>query len=754
VAITTPTAGATLSGLIQITGTVADADGDLASVEVSTNGGNSFAPAVWGVGAGNLLAWAYPSFSASLDTTQVPNGTYTLMARAKDAAGNVGGPVLISVTVQNQTVSGSRTFWMGTTPFTFQPGTFIEARFENPSDKDLLSLHADDFWGVPWDSFLNDTPLPTPWASRWQAVASSATASGKTLYLALSPLSDRKTLTRRVNPDGSTTDNWAPADSEGCYLFSSDPNAANYKAAYIRYVQYLVDLVHPRFLSPALELSLQFAKCPAQKQAFMQWYADVHNALKAANPNLIIFPTFQMEFMYGVVDPAAACSAGTSYADCFRQRLQEALGVPSDRIAFSMYPHLWGNLGPSIADLDPFSTVQSLTSKTIWIGETGWNTVRILSQYAPTCGTDWIPASVANEAKQNEYMSWLLGQAQSRQFEAVVWWLNRDTLDAATAATCPCSGDSATCTFTADFYTLGGNLGELVLRMFGNMALRTYDGSPRPAHATWTSYMNLTFTGDTGGGGDIVVTTSTSVVVGTSGGVLGDLQTHGASVVISEGTLSQSLTISIAPATPDGTQSQAMQSQGFTSASPTVNLYAVGFESGYHFSRNVTVTLRYDPNVVQNTSALTIAWWDTGQGQWQPIAPGNCRVDPGSSTIACTVDHFTTFGVFEVAVPAAASLEFGEVFVYPNPAAHPQQPTLHIEVGTVEEVEIQIYDLAGTAVDRIELRGGPRVGINGKLAYEHVWDTQNVAAGGYAALIRASSGGSSIRRTVKFAVVK
>ena len=49
----------------------------------------------------------------------------------------------------------TRSFLMGATPFfaSFDGSrtVFPDWRFENLDDRDLLSLHVDDFWGVPWD---------------------------------------------------------------------------------------------------------------------------------------------------------------------------------------------------------------------------------------------------------------------------------------------------------------------------------------------------------------------------------------------------------------------------------------------------------------------------------------------------------------------------------------------------------------------------------------------------------------------------
>lgn len=401
----------------------------------------------------------------------------------------------------------TRTFLMGTTPFFTTATVFPDWRFENMGDKDLLSMHADDFWGVPWDEFRTSAnpTLPAAWVSKWASFISSSRATGKLLYLALSPLGDRKKLAPRVDAAGNSVQNWGPEDANGCYPFATDANAAAYKTAYINYVSYLVNLIQPAYLSPAVEMNMQFARCSAaDKAAYIAWYTDVHNAIKTAYPNLIIFPTFQQEYMYGIAEPAAACLGSMSLDDCFSQHLTEALAIPADRIAFSTYPITW-KYRPEYSfsyPLDTYTKVKNATQRKIWISETGWTALPVLQSYqhgsTSTCGPELFPASMANDTEHASYLTWLLGQAETNSFEAVIWWLNRDYLDNAVASACPCVGANDTCGLTELFYDFGfatggdatGDFNEALLRMFGNMALRKHDGTPRPGHATWLKYYN------------------------------------------------------------------------------------------------------------------------------------------------------------------------------------------------------------------------------------------------------------------------
>jgi hypothetical protein len=429
-------------------------------------------------------------------------GSFVIVSLLLACGGGGGG----GGSSQTPPAAATRSFYMGSTPYFARPGVNgPDWRFENMGERDLLSLHVDDFWGVPWDycNASGCSNLPASWRTSWETLAANARATGKPIYLAVSPLGDRKTLARRVKADGTLEDNWAPVDGNGCYQFATDANAASYKAAYIGFMKYLVGLVGPSFLSPAIEMNMPFTSCTGQKAAWIAWYADVHAAIKAAYPTLPVFGTFQMEHMYGTANAAAACAGGLTYAQCFSQRLTEALTVPGDRMAYSTYPSGW-RYGNGHYPTDTYATTRDATTRPIWVSETGWPTVPFLTSYphggSGSCGTAVLPAAATSDSEQAAYMGWLLGEAQNQGVEAVIWWLNRDYLDAPVAATCSCDpAASDTCVLADAFYNAGESVAagsgptfEYILRVFGNMALYNYNGTPHTAQTTWHSWLTRT----------------------------------------------------------------------------------------------------------------------------------------------------------------------------------------------------------------------------------------------------------------------
>ncbi|RLE37122.1 hypothetical protein DRJ17_07220, partial [Candidatus Woesearchaeota archaeon] len=96
----------------------------------------------------------------------------------------------------------------------------------------------------------------------------------------------------------------------------------------------------------------------------------------------------------------------------------------------------------------------------------------------------------------------------------------------------------------------------------------------------------------------------------------------------------------------------------------------------------------------------------------------------------------------------------GEIYSYPNPAKRGKWPTIHVEVGKADTVEITIYNVAGEPVHSVELYEDPD-SINGKYAYEYRWDISGTASGVYLYHIRAKKEGEKdITELKKLAVIK
>lgn len=99
----------------------------------------------------------------------------------------------------------------------------------------------------------------------------------------------------------------------------------------------------------------------------------------------------------------------------------------------------------------------------------------------------------------------------------------------------------------------------------------------------------------------------------------------------------------------------------------------------------------------------------------------------------------------------------GQVYAFPNPARYGASPTIHVEAGVADSVELRFYDMAGDLAHRAELQGPPQTiddGQGPEYAYEYVW-RGSIPSGVYLCVVKVrKSGSEDLRRIVKLAVIR
>jgi chitodextrinase len=116
ISITAPANGATVSGTVAVSATASDNVG-VTSVQFFLDGANL-----------GLQLGSAP-YSVSWDSTSTTNGAHTLTAQARDAAGNVGNAVAVSVTVTNSTSTALQDFQTRCA----QTGVIVCQGFDDPA---------------------------------------------------------------------------------------------------------------------------------------------------------------------------------------------------------------------------------------------------------------------------------------------------------------------------------------------------------------------------------------------------------------------------------------------------------------------------------------------------------------------------------------------------------------------------------------------------------------------------------------------
>jgi hypothetical protein len=147
---------------------------------------------------------------------------------------------------------------------------------------------------------------------------------------------------------------------------------------------------------------------------------------------------------------------------------------------------------------------------------------------------------------------------------------------------------------------------------------------------------------------------------------------------------------------------------------------------------------------------------------------GSCRT-PGSQTLTVhdtsnpSISGSWTFnvggGANYTSIDSALggpseAFELGQVFCFPNPALGAQKPTFHVETGWADEVDIDVYNVAGGLVGQQTLSGAPQF-INGKYAYETPFDDSGLGSGVYIYVATAKkSDHSDLKSVGKCAIIK
>jgi hypothetical protein len=345
-------------------------------------------------------------------------------------------------------------------------------------DVDVVAVHQ-EFYGLPWDAFENgQDPLPA-WMDEMNTLAQRAKDAKRPVFLSVTMLNGgRKTLAARPvlkNGKLDTEDNWAAA----CYDFASAPDAAAKREAYLGYVRMMVRLFQPRWLNYAVEVNLFFENCPAAAPGLIALANAAYDAAKAEDPSLIAFPSIQIDHLYGYSKDS--CADMSQRDQCFSKALSQVEQLTSDRFAMSSYPFLQGQTPADLGD-DWFVRAANMLGKRPVIAETGWISADLRAQLGNACQTQ----VHASEQLAADYLDGVLRAADAHQIELVTWWSNRDLIPTALMTDCPCMLSSTWCSVVDLFRQAGGTtpeaqyLGEILLKAFGTMGIRDYDGVAKP----------------------------------------------------------------------------------------------------------------------------------------------------------------------------------------------------------------------------------------------------------------------------------
>jgi hypothetical protein len=365
---------------------------------------------------------------------------------------------------------------------------------ENPissvvDDVDFIKIVA-DYIGIPYEEFSKNAEIPAnnPWAVVARRLASEALATERPLLLQLGFVRGSM-VGRAVDDDGELLVDltWAPS----CLDLSLTENS-EIGDAYINYAMWMVREFKPAYVVSFAEANIFFTECGGASPA---WDAIVdiqqraYDAIKMFDPTIVVFASFNLEALYGET------------LDGWDEEQYQALSkMEYDSFAMASYPfgvRLDDGSFVTPYDLpsDYLSRVLTLhpDEKRLSIVETGWNNESIAAGDENICFENF---PYSDHTFVRDFLEFTLNSAISNQMLLLTWFSSIDVLPPNVISTCYVHTDSTDPDNDAcnnDFWCQAVNqakntvaipgaqalFSEVVLKAFGTMGLREYDGASR-----------------------------------------------------------------------------------------------------------------------------------------------------------------------------------------------------------------------------------------------------------------------------------
>ena len=212
------------------------------------------------------------------------------------------------------------------------------------------------------------------------------------------------------------------------------------RRAFVQYAQFVALNYQPKYLALGVEINSYEAQNPEDFEQFVTLYHEAYAAVKELSPETLVFPTFQLEELQGLLP---ADDPRPSQWHLIRQ-FQPNLDV----LAVSTYP----GLAFSIPDEIPANHYTRLASYTIGpIGIAGMG-------YSSGPGRDGL--NEGSEADQATFLSRVLDDAEEMEMTLTIWFVGQDPA------------------FT----------GETPLDLLQYVGLLRQDGTEKPAWLVWNLF--------------------------------------------------------------------------------------------------------------------------------------------------------------------------------------------------------------------------------------------------------------------------
>ncbi|WP_046759205.1 glycosyl hydrolase 53 family protein [Kordia jejudonensis] len=299
---------------------------------------------------------------------------------------------------------------------------------------DIYVEHIDN--KIPWNAWINDTPLPTAFTNEITGRVNRK-ISGNDLLLSVSMLN--------LNRNDLAT------DFDGSIPSYTQLNDAAIEDAYFKHIHYLVDRFSPNYLVIAIEVNELRLRAENKWESYKMLIQNVTTRIKEVYPNLKISESISLHNLLEteIANPTAYSNEIIAYMN------------QMDFVAISFYP-FFKNQQTQAEFQETFDFLHAAINKPIAFVET--------AHIAENLVVPNLNLSIdGTEQGQRVYLETLLENAQTQEYEFIIWWAHRDY-------------DLLWETFPAELKDVG--------QLWRDTGLYDENGVERTAMSVWNVYLN------------------------------------------------------------------------------------------------------------------------------------------------------------------------------------------------------------------------------------------------------------------------
>ena len=355
--------------------------------------------------------------------------------------------------------------------------------------------------GLPSDAFSgpSDTPNAPPalWVQTIDQRVAAARADGRTVVLAISPLSTSlDTLAANTTEAGPGILRVDTSWRSTCFDPGRETNPTRLREQFARFAAWLVNRARPDMVIVGHRLNIYEARCgQAPWRGMLDFVGAAISRIRAVadlpsvpGQPVFVVPTIiaglDVEDLYGLPSKPGRC-AGMTIEACLEQRasllgdFDAALGdaAAPDVVGLDAHPAAFvvARAGEEIPARYLTNVLQKLAERKVAIIATSLPAQSLTSRQGPC-----VPHYTVDDDAQRRWLDLVLAAGQTRAMPLVVWRNLGDLAKTAVVTSCPCTGDSQLCD---DLASVGGAVDALRLRLVSGLV--DSDGNARPALATW-----------------------------------------------------------------------------------------------------------------------------------------------------------------------------------------------------------------------------------------------------------------------------